>query len=486
MVAETRIMPTARMNSGTPLRLINATVVDTRTGKLTADAEIVLRDGKIESVRAGDPGSLSSELRTVDARGRYVVPGFLDMHVHSVEQEHPEDNLSVLLAYGVTGIRQMAGSPELLEKRRQGGFDFGTAAPELLEMPGAILTGGNAASPEQAVEEVRKQKDMGADFIKSISVTPKTFFASLAEAIRLGLKYGGHMPPGVDMARASDKGVRFIEHLGGPFEMLLIKCSKTELVIRTMLALRPPQPMKLSESDINSLTGKLIVANPILFLLKSNPKMLDRSRSLINSFSEAKGHAIAGTFARNQTWHCPTLIRGETMRFADETRITDSADNRYLPAPIRDMYLEFSRQYAEMLTPQMRDTLKRHKDLALHVVKMFDEAGVPMMTGSDYGGGWVIPGVSLHQEFDLLEQAGLTPLRVLQMATLEGAKFLKREQTMGTVEAGKDANLVLLDGDPTASVQNLHKLEAVIRAGRMYDKDEILKLRKTVASRLAG
>ncbi len=469
-----------------PLRLVNATVVDTRTGELTRAAEIVLRNGKIESVASGKLIHSSADMRTINAAGRYVVPGFLDMHVHSVEQEHPEDNLGILLAYGVTGIRQMAGSPELLQKRGQGGFAFGTAGPELLEMPGTILTGGNAATAEQAVEEVRKQKEQGADFIKTISVTPKAFFASLAEATRLGMKYGGHMSPGVDMAEASDKGVDFIEHLGGPFEMLLIKCSKMEWLLRVLLKLRPPAATKMSDADLKSLTGKLVVANPILFLLKSNPKLIDRSRKLIDSFSETKARDIAATFARNQTWHCPTLIRGETMRFADENRITDSPDTRYLPKQIRDMYLEFSRQYAELLTPQMRETLKLHKELALRVTKILDEAGVPMMTGSDYGGGWVIPGVSIHQEFDLLEQAGLTPLRVLQMTTIEGARFLKREATMGTIDVGKDANLVLIDGDPTASVQNLHKLAAVIRAGRFYDRDEMLELRERVASRLAN
>ncbi len=81
-----------------------------------------------------------------------------------------------------------------------------------------------------------------------------------------------------------------------------------------------------------------------------------------------------------------------------------------------------------------------------------------MMTGSDFGGGWVIPGVSLHQEFDLLEKAGLTPLRILQMTARNGAEFLKRESTMGTVDEGKDANLVLLDGNPLESAQNLHTI----------------------------
>ena len=483
MASETTVL--ARTSQPEALRLTNATVVDTRTGKLSPGMNIVFEGGHIRSIRPTSSDAAST-LRSVDATGKFVVPGFLDMHVHSVEQAEPQHNLSTLLSYGVTGIRQMAGTPALLEKRKHGKLDFGLSAPELLAMPGAILTAGNAATPEQGVEEVRSQKRQGADFIKTISVSPKTFFATLAEAKSLSLPYGGHMSPGVDIAKASEQGMSFIEHLGGPFEMLLIKCSKAEFVISTMMTLRPPKPMKLTEAEVNSLTGKLIIANPILFLLNMNPNALDRSQKLISSFSEAKGRKIADTFARNQTWQCPTLIRGETMRFADEPRFADSPDARYLSASMRAVYTGFSQQYAQKLTPTSRDTLKQHKALALRVVKMFDEAGVPMMAGSDYGGGWVIPGVSLHQEFDLLEEAGLSALRVLQMATLDGARFLHRESTLGTVEEGKHANLVILEADPLQSVQNLHKIAAVVRGGQYYPQAQLLTLRDQVATELAA
>ena len=107
-----------------------------------------------------------------------------------------------------------------------------------------------------------------------------------------------------------------------------------------------------------------------------------------------------------------------------------------------------------------------------------------MMTGSDFGGGWVVPGVSLHQEFDLLEKAGLTPLRILQMTTWNGAEFLKRESTMGTVEEGKDANLVLLDANPLESVQSLHTIHAVVRAGSLYSRQCLEGLKEQVAGHI--
>jgi imidazolonepropionase-like amidohydrolase len=102
------------------------------------------------------------------------------------------------------------------------------------------------------------------------------------------------------------------------------------------------------------------------------------------------------------------------------------------------------------------------------------------------GGMWVVPGVSLHQEFDLLAKAGLTPLKVLQMTTLNGAEFLGKRTSMGTVELGKDANLVLLDANPVQSVANLHKINAVIRDGKFYSQETLEKMKKDSAAKMAA
>lgn len=108
-----------------------------------------------------------------------------------------------------------------------------------------------------------------------------------------------------------------------------------------------------------------------------------------------------------------------------------------------------------------------------------------MMAGSDTGGEWVIPGLGLHQEFDMLAQAGLTPLEVLQMTTLNGAQFLGRTATMGTVEVGKNANLVVLSADPMQSAQNLHAITGVVRAGAYYSSAFLNSTKAAAAKRLA-
>jgi imidazolonepropionase-like amidohydrolase len=102
--------------------------------------------------------------------------------------------------------------------------------------------------------------------------------------------------------------------------------------------------------------------------------------------------------------------------------------------------------------------------------------------GSDVGGsGWEIPGFALHQEFGQLATAGLTPLRILQMATINAADFLGRTSTMGTLEPGKDADIVLLGADPVENVAHLHDIAGVIRAGRYYSPETLTSTIESIA-----
>lgn len=108
-----------------------------------------------------------------------------------------------------------------------------------------------------------------------------------------------------------------------------------------------------------------------------------------------------------------------------------------------------------------------------------------MMTGTDGGSGdsWNTASYSLHQEFDELEKAGIPPLHVLQMTTLKGAGFLDRMNDMGTVDTGKNADLVLLDTNPIESVQNLHGINAVIRAGAYHDNQKLSSMKERLGTK---
>lgn len=124
--------------------------------------------------------------------------------------------------------------------------------------------------------------------------------------------------------------------------------------------------------------------------------------------------------------------------------------------------------------------------MQLKVTKLMKQAGVKILAGSDLGGGWVIPGFSLHQEFKDLAAAGRSPLEILQTTTFNGAQFLGREATMGTVEAGKNADLVLLDANPVSNVANLDKVAAVFLKGKYYSRAALDTLSNNAASTYAA
>ncbi len=474
----------AQPGIGGEVVLRGVTVVDTRTGQLTPNVGVALSAGRITEILSSGM-SPKRAAQEVDATGKFVVPGYLDMHTHLLQEEHGMLECGMLMmAFGITGTRQMAGTTELLRARRDGKLGLDAYTPEILSIVGEILIPLNAPTPEAGVAEVKRLKAEGSDFIKTIFITPKTFFATLEEANKQGLVYDGHLSPGVDVLKASKAGMGVIEHMG-PLDMMLIAASTKGWLVNFILQMRPPKAPDLSPAAMETV-GKIMIANPILGRLLADPDALGKTRRLVDSFSEAKARKLGETFAANGTWLCPTLIRNVTMRQGDDPLYTQSPDLRYVDPITRAYWIQIAGMYTEKLSATSRETLKLMSELEMKLMRIFDEAGVRMMAGSDYGGGLVIPGVSLHQEFDLLEQSGLTPLKVLQMATLNGAQFLKREADMGTVEAGKQANLVLLNADPIESAQNLHKIFGVVRNGTFYSAQELDAMKESVAGRIVG
>ena len=135
-----------------------------------------------------------------------------------------------------------------------------------------------------------------------------------------------------------------------------------------------------------------------------------------------------------------------------------------------------------------RQTFRAVYGVMLNLTKVLDEVGVPMLAGSDSGGAaWEVPGLALHQEFDELARAGLSPLRVLQMTTWNAAEFMNATDVMGSVAAGKHADLVLLEANPVESVDHLHRICGVVRGGRYLGPADLDALKeKVAATRSAG
>jgi hypothetical protein len=371
-----------------------------------------------------------------------------------------------MLANGVTGFRQMAGSPELLANRAAGKSLLPTDSPALLGMPGTILAGAAFADPAATVAQIARQKAQGADFIKVIDLPPAAFFAAEDAARESGLPISGHLPLAVDGREAIRRGMTSVEHLG-PGITLLLNCSRDEAAIRAMIAAIPPGSGGGSNFNAEPEQVRRMLANPLLL---TPPQGFALMRRVLGTYDDDKCRAFATEVAASSTWMVPTLTRLEAMELGNAPALKDNADLRYAPAASRTLWRDVGNEFDAKLTPDQRKLLEDLFQSQLRLTGLFDKAAVKMLTGTDFGGQWIVSGFSLHHEFDLLARAGVSPLRVLQMTTLDPAKFLQRETTMGTVERGRNADLVLLDADPTKDAANLHRISAVVRSGRYLSR----------------
>lgn len=461
---------TAEPDSG-GLVIDRVTVVDVRTGRLIPNQAVVIAGGRI--VRIATAGKIKSAGRgqRIDARGQFLVPGFNDMHAHNLNADNPATSLPLMLASGITGFRQMAGAPALLAARAAGAKLTPENAPALLAMPGTILTGPAFADPAAVTAEVARQKAAGADFIKVVDLPPAAFIAAADAAKANGLPFAGHLPLSVNERDAMRHGMKAIEHLG-PGVSLLLNCSRDEAAIRALLAAVPPSGGTDLSGDPAQVRRMLV--NPMLAL---PPPAFAVTRRVLATYDDAKCQAFAREIAASGTWIVPTLVRLEAMELGNTPALRDNPDLRYVSSGSRALWAEVGAAFDSKLTSEQRQTLSDLYAAQLKLTALFDGAGVKMLAGTDFGGGWIVPGTSLHREFDTLARAGLSPIRILRMTTLDAATFFGREASMGAVERGRNADLVLLDGDPTKSVANLHKIAGVVRGGRYFDRAALNRIR---------
>jgi len=470
--------------SDTQLLIRGVTVVDPRDGSVRPGQDVRIDGETIVSVAAAGDGDVPTAARVVDAAGQYLIPGFNDMHAHPLGSGDPSGSLDLMLAYGVTGFRQMSGSDRLLRDRAAGTL-MPAGAPRLLAMPGTVLTPFNAGSAAAAAATVRAQRDLGADFVKAALVTSEVFYSAQQECRRLGIPILGHLPNGIDVARASGEGVRSVEHLG-PGVGLLACCSSRPQAVRDAVAAQPaprmpkvpPVLMAFLEPVAARMIGKLII-NP---LNRSSPADVSTLQQAASTFVPKAAAALAAHLVGDGTWQVPTLIRLKTMHRCDDPAFGREPALRYIAPPVLKGWTKAAQKFSGF-PAAARQTFHDAYDVMLNLTKVLDEAGVPMLAGSDSGGAaWEVPGLALHQEFDELARAGLPPLRVLQMTTWDAAEFLGATDVMGSVAAGKHADLVLLDANPLESADHLHRIRGVVRGGRYLGPDGLDALKEKVAA----
>lgn len=453
------------------LALRDVAVVDTRSGAITAHQTVLIRGDRIEDIVA--LGTEPAEgYQVIEGAGRYVVPGYMDMHAHVLDEvaheghDHSAGNhttqatkLELLLVNGVTGFRQMSGSAEMIAagKALNAAEAAGeVVAPEALQVPGEIYL-GQAPTPEGARAFVRAQHAAGADFFKIVAGPRDASLAAMDEARALGMGVAGHLPVPISTAEAVEAGFTAFEHLGATPGNLL-DCAKAGPMIRAkMVENMPKGPMELPPT---------FLLNPTLYTAE---KVAPALQGVLGTFDPEICGALGQMFSDKGVWQVPTLIRIRGMNFGGAAEYRQDPNLQYLPPETRAVWEELGAQFETRLSPETKAVVEATYALTQKITGQWHAAGVKMLAGSDLGGIWVLPGFGLHREFIELEGAGLSPLAILQATTLNAGEFLGRAEELGVVAKGYRADLVLLDKNPLEAASHLAAISGVMTRGSYID-----------------
>ena len=433
--------------------ITHVSVVDVERGRTLGAQTVLIRDGRIAEVGRDAAVRVPSAARVIDGSGRWLIPGLWDMHVHTTGPES-ERLLPVYLAYGITGSRDMGADLDVLRRERARIRAGGSFGPRVV-MAGPILDGPLGApmpaahrrwrievtDQESAKRVVDSVARAGADFIKVHErLAPDAYYAIAAEAERVGLPFAGHVPTSVGPADATAAGQRSMEHLVNV-------------------------PLACTEAEAESLRARSAL------------------EALLGRCSTVDLAPLYRQFATAHVWQTPTLVVQQTIALRPSVPAGDPG-MRYVPAPVRAMLREVG---PFELPPPPADVSQRLRALfekRLQQVATLHRAGVPLLVGTDAPG--VAPGWSVHEELRLFVRAGLTAADALRAATLEPARYLRAADSLGTIAAGRRADLVLLDADPLADIRSTTRIRAVIAGGRVLERATLDALLADAARRAAG
>ena len=443
--------------SAQPLVFRHVTVIPMTGAKPRRDVSVAIDGNRIVAVSKRIKTPRGTQV--VEAKGKFLIPGLWDMHMHL---GLPEVFFPLLVAHGVIGVREMFSGiplPVIRQWRARSdvprivasGFLDGPlmlSAP--LIPPGAIAI----SNPDQGRFAVHILAQSGYDFLKVYNSLPRdAYFAIAQEARAIGIPFAGHVPEAVSPAEAAEAGQRSQEHLIN----ILLACSTREEELRAerIAVMNSPQ---LSGEQRLRLLG------------------FPKAEGLFDTYSEPKAAALFQTFVRTGTWQVPTLTLLDG--FAHPDHLMNDPRLRYLPEEWRKTAHPRDKFYMKDLTPQEFDALTVHIGALLERYKKLTgdmhRAGVQFLAGTDTNiDNPVIPGAGLHRELALLVESGFTPAEALETATRNPARYFGQLSRIGTIEPGKEADLVLLDADPLKDIHNTEKISAVVMRGRYFSRTDL-------------
>ena len=440
--------------SGSGQALVGVTVIDGLGNPPVRDQVVWIEDGRIAEITPTAEWTAPRGVQEVKLPGRYVMPGLIDMHAHVTILPQTEDGalapatdfatsqrvLETLLAFGITTVRNPAAPAAdgvLLRDQVASGEILG---PRILTAGDALNRTAASFGPFVATpdadsirQEIQRQASLGVDFVKVYAaLSPELIAAAVTEAHAQNLRVIGHLQR-TTWTEAAELGIDAITH-GAPWSTAY-----------------------LPEAEREAYRGT--VRDRMTWL-----EQVD--------FDGPEIQAMITALAERRIAVDPTLIALQTKFFGDDPRHLANPELHLTPSSIREMWQKFN--FVLDWTPEDFARGRVVWPRLLELTRRLHEGGVLLTAGSDLPNPWVIPGVSLHQELQLLADAGIPALEVLEIATHNAAVALGLGDEIGSVETGKVADLVVLAADPTVLLKNTRAISHVFQGGRFLDPAAIL------------
>ena len=398
---------------------VNARLIDGTGAPPVPDAVVVVQGGKIVAAGPRVKVTVPAGARTVDASGGTLVPGLWDMHAHFQQVEWGP----VYLAAGVTTVRDCGNELDFIRSVRDTIDPEKGVGPRVLlacivdgEGAGAVGT-DRLRSADDIPALIQKFKAAGCAQVKIYqSLDPRLIGPLSVAAHAAGMTVTGHVPSGIGAVKAVEAGLDQINHIA--------------FVLQAFAA------GDLPPSEHGS--------------------RLDRAFDAFDPSTPA-ARKLAEWFAARHTVLDPTLALRE-LRLPRAELAEVEPGLATLPAPLA---AAFADPGAGPDDAQRRRFLER----AIGLLGVLHKAGVTIVAGTDQA----VPGHSLHRELELYVKAGFTPLEAIQAATLVPARVMKKDQELGSIETGKRADFILVDGDPLADIRALRRIRIVVASGKAYD-----------------
>lgn len=456
-----------------PIALTNITLINLDRGDLAQNRTVLVIDDRIAAIGHSDSLSLPAETQRIDGTGRYLLPGFWDMHVH-LTRVSPVLHYPLFTAFGVTNIRDMGlGS---LQSCQESGDPF-FICPEDKSLWNQQVDAGSLVGPrlfatpivqietladlglseegpdsttirDQTRTFVQALKQRGADFIKLQLEEPLPSIvleALMDEAQQVALPVVGHQPKQLSVIEAAQVGMKSIEHA------------------RVFVQACYPEATAYRRGEIEW-SASVYQA----MIEQHDPDLCD---------------SIFAAFIENDTWFSPTHVtrRWEAMQHDPDYR----EDERLSQVPgwqrlLWNIDAFFISQAAP--TNEDRKALQDFYTFGLELTGRAHQRGVKLLAGTDAFDSYAFYGSGLHDELEELVKAGLTPAEALRTATINPASFFGVIEDYGSVSQGKKADLIVLTANPLEDIRHTRHIEAVIVNGGFYDRIYLNRLIESVES----